>query len=51
MGREIEKARLSCFNSGHRIEAHFGDITEMSEIGKGGQRPIKAKTSAKKKSE
>jgi hypothetical protein len=42
-------ARLSCFNSGHRIEDHFVDITEM--IGKGGQRPIKAKTPAKKKSE
>lgn len=25
----IGKARLSCFNSGHRIEDHFVDITEM----------------------
>jgi DNA-damage-inducible protein D len=32
---------LSCFNSGHRIEDHFVDVTEMIEIGKGGQRPIK----------
>jgi len=37
----IEKAKLSCFNSGHRIEDHFVDITEMIEIGKGGQRPVK----------
>jgi DNA-damage-inducible protein D len=37
----IEKAKLSCFNSGHRIEDHFVDVTEMIEIGKGGQRPIK----------
>jgi len=34
----IEKAKLSCFNSGHRIEDHFVDVTEMIEIGKGGQR-------------
>ena len=32
----IGKARLACFNSGQRIEDHFGDITEMIEIGKGG---------------
>ncbi len=37
----IGKARLACFNSGHRIEDHFVDITEMIEIGKGGQRPVK----------
>ena len=37
----IEKAKLSCFNSGHRIEDHFVDVTEMIEIGKGGQRPVK----------
>jgi len=34
----IEKAKLSCFNSGHRIDDHFVDVTEMIEIGKGGQR-------------
>ena len=38
----IEKAKLSCFNSGHRIEDHFVDVTEMIEIGKGGQRPVKS---------
>ena len=37
----IGKARLSCFNSGHRIEDHFVDITEMVAIGSGAQRPIK----------
>ncbi len=39
--RVIEKAKLSCFNSGHRIEDHFVDVTEMIGIGKGGQRPVK----------
>jgi DNA-damage-inducible protein D len=34
----IEKAKLSCFNSGHRIEDHFVDVTEMIKIGKDGQR-------------
>jgi len=29
----IEKAKLSCFNSGHRIEDHFVDVTEMVAIG------------------
>ncbi len=37
----IEKAKLSCFNSGNRIEDHFVDVTEMIEIGKGGQRSVK----------
>ena len=37
----IEKAKLACFNSGHRVEDHFVDLTEMIEIGKGGQRPVK----------
>jgi len=36
----IKKAKQACFNSGHRIEDHFVDITEMIEIGKGGQRPV-----------
>jgi len=39
--RVIEKAKLACFNSGHRLEDHFVDVTEMIEIGKGGQRPVK----------
>ena len=37
----IEKAKLSCFNSGHRIEDHFVDVTEMVTIGSGTERPIK----------
>src|SRR3989338_3688110 len=38
----VQKARMACFNSGQRIEDHFVDITEMIEIGKGGQREVKA---------
>lgn len=37
----VGKARLACFNSGQRIEDHFVDVTEMIEIGKGGQRAVK----------
>ena len=37
----VEKAKLACFNSGHRVEDHFVDVTEMIEIGKGCQRPVK----------
>jgi len=37
----VEKAKIACFNSGHRIEDHFVDITEMITIGKGGQRSVK----------
>ena len=31
----VQKARTACFNSGHRLEDHFVDITEMVEIGSG----------------
>jgi len=37
----MEKAKMACFNSGHRLEDHFVDVTDMIEIGKGGQRPVK----------
>jgi DNA-damage-inducible protein D len=37
----VEKAKLSCFNSGHRIEDHFVDITEMVSIGSGAERSVK----------
>jgi len=33
----IQKARLACFNSGQKVEDHFVDVTELIEIGKGGQ--------------
>ena len=36
----IESARTACFNSGQRMEDHFGDVTDMIEIGKGGQRAV-----------
>jgi DNA-damage-inducible protein D len=36
----IKKAKTACFNSGHRIEDHFVDITEMVGIGSGAQRPV-----------
>jgi DNA-damage-inducible protein D len=38
----LEKAKSACFKSGHRIEDHFVDITEMIEIGKGGKREVRA---------
>jgi DNA-damage-inducible protein D len=37
----IEKAKMACFNSGHRLEDHFVDVTEMVTIGSGAERPIK----------
>lgn len=37
----IEKAKLSCFNSGYRIDDHFADISKMVEIGSGATREIK----------
>ncbi|MDD5223880.1 MAG: hypothetical protein PHE84_07805 [bacterium] len=37
IGKEpgITKTRLAGFIGGHRIENHFGDVTEMIEIGSG----------------
>ena len=29
----IEKAKLACFNSGHRLEDHFADISKMVDQG------------------
>ena len=37
----IEKAKLSCFNSGQTIEDHFVDVTELVAIGSGAERPVK----------
>ncbi|MDI6795211.1 MAG: BRO family protein, partial [bacterium] len=39
--RVVEKAKLARFNSGHRIEDHFVDVTEMVTIGSGAERPVK----------
>lgn len=37
----IQKARLACFNSGHRVEEHFVEVTEMVDIGSSAQRAVK----------
>ncbi len=37
----IDKAKMACFNSGHRLEDHFVDVTEMVAIGSGAERPAK----------
>ena len=34
----IEKAKLACKNSGHKIEDHFGEVTDMIALGKGAKR-------------
>ena len=36
----VGKAKMACFNSGQRVDDHFVEITEMIEIGKGGQRAV-----------
>jgi len=37
----LNKAKQACFNSGRRIDDHFGDITDMVDIGSGAVRPVK----------
>ena len=36
----LGKAKSASFNSGQRIEDHFGEVTEMIDIGKGGKRTV-----------
>lgn len=36
----IEKAKESCKNSEHSVNDHFGDVTDMIRVGKGGKRPV-----------
>ena len=38
----VQKARMACFNSAHRVEDHFVDVTEMVDIGSGTQRSLKS---------
>ena len=37
----VEKAKLACLNSGQRVADHFGDVTEMVQIGSGAERTVK----------
>lgn len=37
----IENAKIACFNSGQRLDDHFGEVTEMVSIGSGANRPLK----------
>jgi DNA-damage-inducible protein D len=37
----IEKAKLACKNSGHNLEDHFGEVTDMIALGKGAKRTVK----------
>lgn len=38
--KTVEKAKIACATSGQHVEDHFVDVTDMIEIGKGGQREI-----------
>ena len=37
----IESAKTACLNSGQPVDDHFGDVTDMVEIGSGAQRSLK----------
>lgn len=36
----IVRAKEACTKSGHRIQDHFGESTDMVEIGSGTKRPV-----------
>ncbi len=36
----IARAKEACAKSGHRIQNHFGESTDMVEIGSGTKRPV-----------
>jgi DNA-damage-inducible protein D len=36
----IERAKVACATSGHAVDDHFGDTTDMIDIGKGAQRQL-----------
>ena len=36
----VDKAMLSCKNSGNAISEHFADVSKMIEVGQGGQRRV-----------
>ena len=36
----VEKAKEACKNSGHKVSDHFGDITEMVQLGSGAEREL-----------
>jgi len=38
----IARAKVACKNSGHEPSDHFGDVTDMIPIGKGGRRAVPA---------
>lgn len=38
--RIIEKAKIACLNSGHKVEDHFSDVGKMVSLGSGSQREV-----------
>ena len=36
----VDKAKIACANTGQSVSDHFVDVTDMIEIGKGGEREI-----------
>ncbi|SAL48154.1 DNA-damage-inducible protein D [Caballeronia peredens] len=36
----IDKAKVACERSGHRVADHFGEVTKMVRLGSGAKRPV-----------